>query len=143
MAAALEGRFEMTLDAKGRLFFPAKQREKIEGSTLHITRGLDGCLFAFTDHQWQLFGDKMSTMPLARSKASERYFIGNSSTVEMDGQGRVTVDPRLRDFAGLEKEITLVGLRERMEIWDTARWNAFNDSLASEDIDAILQEMDF
>ena len=139
----LEGRFEMSLDAKGRLFFPAKQREKLVGNTLHITRGLDDCLFAFTDEQWEAFKERMRSLPVAKARQMERYFIGNSSSTEMDPQGRVTVDQNLRTFAGLTKEITLVGLLERMEIWDTARWNAMNDDLTADDVDSLLQEVNF
>lgn len=139
----LEGRFEMTIDAKGRLFFPAKQREKLGGTQLHITRGLDDCLFAFTEAQWTGFKEKMAVLPFAKARQAERFFIGNSSHPEIDAQGRLTLHPALRQIAGLEKEITLVGLRERIEIWDTARWNAMNDALTGEGIDAMLQEMDF
>lgn len=139
----LEGRFEMSLDAKGRLFFPAKQREKVGGSLLHITRGLDECLFAFTDEQWEGFKARMRNLPVAKARTMERYFIGNSSAVEMDAQGRVTVDQKLREFAGLNREITIVGLLERMEIWDTARWNAMNDQLTPDEMDSLLQEMEF
>ena len=141
--ARFEGRYEMTIDAKGRLFFPAKHREKLGGNLLHITRGLDGCLFAFTDEQWEGFKEKMSGLPVGKSRGMDRYFIGNSSTAEMDAQGRLTIDQKLRDFVGLGKEITIVGLRERIEIWDTARWNEMNDALTADQVDAMLQDVDF
>lgn len=139
----LEGRFEMTIDAKGRLFFPAKQREKIDGSVLHITRGLDDCLFAFTDPQWDKFLEKIGTLPLSKARSTERFFVGNSALAEMDEQGRIKIPAALRSVAGLEKDVTIVGLRERLEIWDTARWNAMNDALSSADVAAMLEEMDF
>ena len=139
----LEGRYEMTIDTKGRLFFPAKQREKIEGSALHITRGLDDCLFAFTDSQWDSFLEKIGTLPLTKARSTERFFVGNSTLAEMDEQGRIKMPPSLRTVAGLEKDVTIVGLRERLEIWDTARWNAMNDALSGDEIAALLEEMNF
>ena len=142
-ATRLFGRYEMTIDAKGRLFFPAKQREKLEGSLLHVTRGLDDCLFAFTDSQWDSFLEKIGTLPITKARQTERYFVGNSFDAEMDEQGRIKIPPALRALAGLEKEVTIVGLRERLEIWDTARWNAMNDELSGDDIAAALEDMNF
>ncbi len=139
----LFGRYEMNIDAKGRLFFPAKQREKIEGNILHITRGLDDCLFTFTDSQWDAFLEKMGELPIAKARTMERYFVGNSGDVEMDEQGRIKIPVKLRELAGLDREVTIVGLRERMEIWDTARWNAMNDQLSGDDIAAMLEDMNF
>lgn len=139
----LFGRYEMNIDAKGRLFFPAKQREKIEGNLLHITRGLDDCLFAFTDAQWDSFLEKIGTLPIAKARSMERYFVGNSNDAEMDEQGRIKIPVKLREIAGLEKEVTIVGLRERLEIWDTARWNAMNEELSGDEIAAMLEDMNF
>lgn len=139
----LEGRYEMTIDVKGRLFFPAKHREKIEGAVLHITRGLDDCLFAFTDSQWDAFLEKIGTLPISKARSTERFFVGNSCHSEMDEQGRIKIPPALRTVAGLEKDVTIVGLRERLEIWDTARWNAMNDALSGDEIAALLEDMNF
>ena len=142
-ATRLFGRYEMTIDAKGRLFFPAKQREKLEGSLLHVTRGLDDCLFAFTDSQWDAFLEKIGTLPITKARSTERYFVGNSFDAEMDEQGRIKIPPALRTVAGLEKDVTIVGLRERLEIWDTARWNAMNDALSGDEIATLLEDMNF
>ncbi len=139
----LEGRFDMTIDAKGRLFFPAKQREKLEGTTLHLTRGLDGCLFAYTEAQWDAFKQKIAELPISKNRMSMRYLMGNSFEASLDGQGRISVAPKLREFAQLKKDVTLVGLLDRMEIWDTDLWNEMNDSLTSDDIAAMLEELNF
>lgn len=139
----LEGRFDMTVDAKGRLFFPAKQREKLEGATLHVTRGLDGCLFAYTDPQWEAFKEKIAALPVSKNRMSIRYLMGNSCEASLDAQGRITIAPKLREFAQLKKDVVIVGLLDRMEIWDSALWDEVNDSLTSDDIAATLEELGF
>lgn len=138
-----EGRFDMSIDAKGRLFFPAKQREKLEGTTLHLTRGLDGCLFAYTDAQWEAFKEKVGDLPISKNRKGMRFLMGNSCEASLDGQGRISVTPQLREYAQLKKEVTLVGLLGRMEIWDTDRWNEMNDALTSDEIADMLEELNF
>ena len=108
-----------------------------------MTRGLDDCLFAFTDTQWDAFLEKIGTLPIAKARSMERYFVGNSNDAEMDEQGRIKIPAKLREIAGLEKEVTIVGLRERLEIWDTARWNAMNEELSGDEIAAMLEDMNF
>lgn len=140
----LYGRYEMNIDAKGRLFFPAKQREKIEGNLLHVTKGFeDHCLLVFTESQWDAFIEKIGTLPSMKARDAEIYFIGNSKDVEMDEQGRIKVPGKLREKAGLEKEVTLVGLRSWMELWDTERWEERNDALSGNAIKSLLEEMNF
>ena len=139
----LEGRFDMTIDAKGRLFFPAKQREKLEGMSLRITKGLDGCLFVYTEAQWEAVKQKFRELPSAKNRLNLRYLMGNSTEAPLDAQGRINVAAELRTFAGLKKNVTLVGLLDRMELWDTDRWNEMNDSLTSDDIAAMLEELNF
>jgi len=139
----LEGRFDMTVDTKGRLFFPAKQREKLEGTTLHLTRGLDGCLFAYTDPQWEVFKEKIAALPISKNRMSIRYLMGNSCEASLDAQGRITIAPKLREFAQLKKDVVLVGLLDRMEIWDIDLWNSVNDALTSDDVAATLEELNF
>lgn len=138
-----EGRYAVSMDAKGRLFFPAKQRDKLDGNLLHITRGLDGCLFAFTDEQWAAFKARMAGLPVNKSRGMDRYFVGNSATAEMDSQGRLTIDPELRNFVNLGKDLTIVGLQERIEIWNTEAWNKINDSLTDDQVDEMLQDVNF
>ena len=143
MMTGMVGHFEHTVDAKGRLFLPAKQREKITSKVLYLTPGLDDCLFRFTEAQWDEFLGRLSTLPLTTARQAERFFVGNAFEAEIDGQGRISIPANLRKRAGIEKEVTVVGLRERLEFWDTGRWNKMDDGISSEQVEAVLSGLNF
>lgn len=143
MMTGMVGHFEHTVDAKGRLFLPAKQREKMTSKVLYLTPGLDDCLFGFTEAQWDEFLGRLSTLPLTTARQAERFFVGNAFEAEIDGQGRISIPANLRKRAGIEKEVTVVGLRERLEFWDTGRWNKMDDGISSEQVETVLSGLNF
>ena len=126
----LIGEYEHSLDAKGRLIMPAKLRQDI-GEKFVITKGLDGCLFAFSQEEWLNFETKLKSLPLSDKNARNfvRFFLSGATEVELDKQGRININSPLINYASLEKECVVVGVNDRLEIWSKDSWeNFFNDN---------------
>lgn len=136
------GEYNHTIDAKGRLIVPAKFREML-GEEFVVTKGLDGCLFVYPNAEWKNFEDKLKTLPLTNKNARQftRFFLAGAATCEVDKQGRILLPQILREFAELEKEVVLVGVASRIEIWSKLKW----DSCMSEydtDMDEVAESME-
>ena len=118
------GEYSHTIDAKGRIIVPAKFRESL-GDNIVVTKGLDNCLFVYTSEDWRKFEEKLRTLPLTNKDARKftRFFLAGAAEMEIDKQGRILIPSVLREFAALEKDVVLVGVGSRIEIWDKARWN--------------------
>ena len=138
----LTGEFNHSIDSKGRLIIPSKFRE-ILGEDFVITKGLDGCLFLYPNNEWQIFENKLRTLPITNKNARTftRFFLGSAVDGGLDKQGRVLVSSALREFAGLEKEVVLVGVLDRVEIWDKAKW-ANNNADVEGNMDDIASQME-
>ncbi|MFZ5975569.1 MAG: division/cell wall cluster transcriptional repressor MraZ [Bacillota bacterium] len=130
--ALLIGTFQHSLDAKGRLFIPAKLRDEL-GERFVITRGTGGCLFGFSFDQWEAFSEKLRALPLGDANAQRvvRLLSAWATDVELDKQGRVLLSANLRECAGLEKDATIIGATNRIEIWSRTTWESY---YAKEDI---------
>ena len=135
------GEFQHSIDAKGRLIIPAKFREKL-GENFVVTRGLDGCLFGYPQDEWEKLEVKLNEMPLAKKDARlfVRFFYSAATECELDKQGRINIPQSLRQHANLEKSCVIVGVSNRIEIWDETRWQAFTDA-AEENFDEIAESM--
>ncbi len=133
------GEYNHSIDAKGRVSVPAKFREAL-GDTFVVSRGLDGCLFIFTNEEWKRFEEKLKTLPMSDNQARKfvRFFLAGASEVETDKQGRVLLPSVLREFAGLGKDVVMVGVGARAEIWDKNRWI---ESTSYDDMDEIAAHM--
>lgn len=133
----LIGEFEHSLDVKGRLIMPAKLREAI-GDNFVVTKGLDGCLFAFSMNEWTNFEEKLKSLPLSNKNSREftRFFLSGATECEIDKQGRFLIPTNLRETAELVKEVVIIGVGTRIEIWDKEKWNKYNNSenISVEDI---------
>lgn len=122
-----------TIDPKGRFIIPARFRDVIKasgGDGIMITR-LDKCLFAYTQDQWARVEQKILHLP-EKSEAMRRFqrvFIGGAHDCKYDAQGRVLIPPTLKQYSGLEKDIVLVGVLERFEIWSREKWDQENELL--------------
>jgi MraZ protein len=121
------GEYNHSIDAKGRLIVPAKFREVL-GEQFVVTKGLDGCLFAFAEEDWKKLEEKLRALPLSDKAARKfsRFFLAGAAQVETDKQGRILIPGGLRTFAQLEKEVTLVGVGNRVEVWNTTKWEESN-----------------
>ena len=117
----MRGVVRHNIDTKGRLSFPARFREEM-GEGFILSKGLGKCLWAMTVEQFEAVEDKIAALPVADAQRLQYYFAANFD-VEVDGQGRILVPPELRIFAEFEKEITFIGFKNRVELWDSAEWN--------------------
>ena len=123
----LIGEYEHSLDVKGRLIMPAKLREDM-GEKFIITKGLDGCLFGFSQNEWTNFEEKLKVLPLTNKNARDfvRFFLSGAIECELDKQGRFLIASNLREYANMEKDVAIIGVGTRLEIWDREKWKAYN-----------------
>ena len=138
----MKGEFQHNIDAKGRLFIPAKFREEL-GKMFIITKGLDGCLFVYSASAWEVLEDNINQLPLSKSRNLQRFFFSSAADCVPDAQGRVLIPQNLREYAALQKEVTITGVSGRVEIWNTARWKAINEELTPESIAEAMEELGF
>jgi len=129
--AELLGAHSYQLDPKGRLSLPARFREALADG-VWVTIGQDGCLFAFPRVEWQRYADEVSASPLsdAQGRAYQRLFFGSSDKLRLDVQGRLTLPGRLRDAVGIGKDVIVLGVRDRMEIWDRDSYERYEATYA-------------
>lgn len=127
----LLGTHAYQLDPKGRLSLPARFREAF-GDGAWLTIGQDGCLFVFPRAEWDRRADEVAASPLsdADGRAYARLFFGASDEVRIDGQGRLTIPGRLRDAAGIARDVVVLGVRDRMEIWDRGTYERYEAAFA-------------
>ncbi|MCC8081036.1 MAG: division/cell wall cluster transcriptional repressor MraZ [Lachnospiraceae bacterium] len=125
-----KGQYNHSVDAKGRIIMPAKFRE-ILGEEFVVTKGMDGCLFVYSNEEWENIENKFRNVSSANKDARKfmRFFFAGAADCEVDKQGRVLIPPKLREYAGLQKEVVLAGVGNRIEIWNTENWqeNEFDD----------------
>lgn len=120
------GTYSPRLDEKGRLILPAKYREELaEG--LVLTRGQERCLYVFSVREFERVHEQLRAAPLSSKQARDyiRVFLSGASDEVPDKQGRVTIPPPLRDYAGLGRELAVIGAGTRVEIWDAQAWNEY------------------
>ena len=134
-----KGEYNHTIDEKGRLIIPAKFREEL-GNEFVVTRGLDGCLFGYNNSEWQMFEDKLRALPLTNKDARQfqRFMLAGAASVEIDKQGRILLPQVLRTFAGLDKDVVLIGVAGRIEIWSKDK---YEEASAVDDMEAIAEKM--
>lgn len=132
------GTYEHGLDAKGRVIVPAKLREDL-GESFVVTLGLDGCLFAYPMKEWESFIDKLKELPGNKEgRKLQRHFMANAAMCEVDRQGRSLIPAKLREAAGLTKDIIFVGVLSKIEIWSKA---VYEDNDDFDNIDDIAEHM--
>jgi MraZ protein len=138
------GEYTHNIDSKGRLAIPVKFRKQLDGGAI-ITRGLDRCLFVFTQNEWETLAKKLIALPLAQanSRAFVRLMLAGAMDAPLDGQGRILVPDYLRKYADLKKTAVIAGLYNRIEIWDDAVWRQYKikTESASDEIAEKLGEL--
>lgn len=120
----LMGKYQNSIDAKGRMIVPAKYREEL-GYRCVLTRGIDKCLYIYPMPQWEKFMEKLSKLPTTdpNARAFVRHFYANAVECDIDKQGRMGIPQELREYAGLEKELVTVGILDKIEIWSKSQWS--------------------
>jgi len=138
----MTGIYQHSIDAKGRLFIPARLREEL-GDTFHVTLSMEKCLSVYSNESWEKFMDKIKAMPKAK-QIKMRPLFSHATKCELDGQGRILLTQKLRDFAGLKKNVTVVGTGECAELWDSDAWASIDEAETTpENIAEVYKELDF
>ena len=121
------GEYQHSIDPKGRIIVPAKFREDL-GTKFIATKGLDNCLFLYPLEEWQSIEEKLRALPFTRAdvRSFARFFFSGASELEIDKQGRILLPANLRDYAGIEKDLVVIGVGTRVEIWALDRWAQYN-----------------
>lgn len=133
------GEYNHTVDIKGRVIVPSKFRETL-GDEFVVTKGLDGCLFVYDMKEWNVFEEKLKSLPITNKDSRQfvRFFLAGAATVEVDKQGRILIPGVLREFAELTKDVVLIGVASRVEIWSKERWNG---TASYDDMEEIAEHM--
>lgn len=133
------GEYPRQLDDRGRFILPAKIREKLSG-TVYITHSpIDRCLNLYTEEEWEAIAQKVRALPTVTDRnaaALQRQLFGKAISCELDKQGRVPLTQELISFAGMKKDIILVGVNSKLEIWDSENWNEVCEAI---DADAVIE----
>ncbi|OPZ71261.1 MAG: cell division protein MraZ [Firmicutes bacterium ADurb.Bin456] len=140
------GEHQHNIDTKGRLFIPARFRQGL-GDLFVLTKGLDGCLFAYPRPEWAAMEQKLKSLPITKSdaRAFVRFFFSGAAECEVDKQGRILIPGNLRTHARLEKEVVIIGVSTRVEIWARDLWEQYSAraTTAYEEIAENLAGLDF
>lgn len=121
---ALSGGYINTLDEKGRVAFPARLKNELSGDNFVITRGIERCLYLFSSEAWRDFEERLQKSDaMSRDwRRMQRHFLGWASETVIDKSGRLAIPQSLREYAGLNREVIVMGLGRRIEIWDAERY---------------------
>jgi len=122
----LMGEYHHSIDDKGRLIIPSKFRSEL-GEEFVVTRGLDRCLFIYSKQEWDKIVNKLSSLPFTKKDARDfaRFFLSGATVVGFDKQGRINITSPLVAYANLTKDCVIIGVNERLEVWDENIFNSF------------------
>ncbi|MDD5888318.1 MAG: division/cell wall cluster transcriptional repressor MraZ [bacterium] len=120
------GEYHHSIDDKGRLIIPSKFREEL-GEKFIVTRGIENCLFVYSEESWQKIVDKLESLPFTKKDARQfiRFFLSGASEAEFDKQGRINIPSPLITYANINKECIVIGTGDRLEIWSKESWDEF------------------
>jgi MraZ protein len=126
MLTGFLGTYTPRMDDKGRVTLPAKYRESFRNGVM-LVRGQDHCIYLFTPEGFQEFAEAAINAPItdARARGYQRYMFANTDEQHPDAQGRISITPRMREYARLTKDLVITGVGLRMELWDAAEWQAY------------------
>ncbi len=135
------GGYSHTIDDKGRLTIPAKFRDELESGVV-ITRGLDGCLWAYGRSEWETLAEKIAKLPTTNPAARNfaRFMFSNAFDSIPDRQGRILLPQELRDYAGIQNETMIIGVMNKLEIWNPDKWNQIVSQVEN-DTDGIVAQL--
>ncbi len=126
------GEYQHSLDEKGRITIPAKFREEI-GYKFVATKGLDNCIFLYPQDEWQLIEKKLRSLPFTRAdvRSFVRFFFSGAAELDLDRQGRSVLPLNLREYAGIDRDVIIIGVGTRVEIWSIEKWTDYNENAQS------------
>lgn len=126
------GEYHHSIDEKGRIVIPTKFRMELKEKFI-ITRGLEKCLYVYSEKEWNKIVEKLNTLPFTKKDARTfiRSFFSSASSCELDKQGRINIATTLVNYANLSKDTVIIGANDRVEIWNSEEWDKFLDENAS------------
>ena len=135
------GEFRHSIDSKGRLIMPAKFRENL-GEQFVVTRGLDRCLFVYPRTEWSVLEEKIKTLPITKKdvRAFMRTLFSGATECEVDKQGRINLPNNLLEYAKIEKDVVIIGVSTRVEIWSASEWESYSAE-AADSFDEIAEQI--
>lgn len=134
------GTYQHNIDPKGRVIIPAKFREELK-SPFYATKGNDSTIALLSKDAWDELGRKIAELPSSKTVKLRRFLYSNAAELEPDKQGRVLLPQNLREYAGIDKDVVINGAGSRVEIWDSATWDAYNSSQSEEEVYSIMEEL--
>lgn len=122
------GEYQHAIDSKNRMIIPSKFREQL-GEKFVLTKGLDGCLYAYTLNEWSILESKLKNLPLTSkdARAFVRFFFAGANEIDVDKQGRALIPQNLSEYAKIIKDIVSIGVSTRIEIWSREMWEQYNN----------------
>lgn len=138
----MTGQYQHSVDAKGRLFIPAKLRDEL-GDTFYVTiSATDRCLTVYSEAGWQRLTEQFESLPYTKARKVIRLIYSNAAKCEPDSQGRILLPQKLREYAGLKKDVVVAGVSTRAEIWDAEKWAELEaQELGGEELASIMEEL--
>ena len=135
------GEYHHNIDDKGRLVIPNKYREEL-GDAFIVTRGIEKCLYIYSNSEWERLVEKLNTLPFTRKDARTfiRSFFSGATVCEFDKSGRINIASPLVSYADLTKECVIIGVNDRLEIWSKEKFNNFMDE-NSEQLEDIAENL--
>ncbi|MDD2372924.1 MAG: division/cell wall cluster transcriptional repressor MraZ [Syntrophomonadaceae bacterium] len=120
------GEYQHSLDSKGRITVPSRLREQL-GEKFVATKGLDNCIFLYPMEEWRTIEEKLKSLPFTRAdvRSFARFFFSGASEMEIDRQGRTLMPINLREYASIDKDLIIIGVGSRIEIWSAANWGKY------------------
>ena len=138
----LFGTTSHTMDNKGRIFFPAKMRSNMS-ERLIICRSTEDCLMVFSEEEWESFNERVRQLSYSKGMKLRNYFYSSMQESTIDNQGRLLISQALRELVGLEKDIIVAGAQTHAQIWDAAKWQAYDESITKEEVLSLMDEQGF
>ncbi len=134
------GEYKYSIDAKGRVAIPSKFRANLVSGCV-VTRGIDNCLFIYPRQEWEKLAQKLASLPISQSnsRAFSRLMLAGAMDLEIDKQGRVVLPKYLREYAGLKTKAIIAGLYNRLEVWDSQKWDRYKKQTESSSADIAEQ----
>ncbi|MEI8344333.1 MAG: division/cell wall cluster transcriptional repressor MraZ [Candidatus Moraniibacteriota bacterium] len=135
------GEYQHNIDSKKRIALPSKFRKEL-GTKVVVTRGLDKCLFVYPIKTWKELAEKLGTLPMGESSTRSfvRLMLAGAVDSDVDSQGRILLPEYLKEYAGLDRAVTVAGLFNRLEIWDDAKWKEYRNK-AEENSDEVAEQL--
>ncbi len=141
VSTLLTGTYYHNLDSKSRLILPARLKADL-GERFYITRWLDDCLVVFSAAEWQKICERVKDLPVGRSRDVQRFLFANAVEMEPDSHGRIVIPQELRTHSGIDKEVAIIGVMNRAEIWDKQRWLDKSESMSIDMLEDKMIDLD-